>query len=73
LTLLKQRADRLRCRRCHLVISAKELDGGFCPECYAEGGERSYDFETLAATGDEITRYRCDRCGAMIEWKAQDE
>lgn len=73
LTLLAERGNRLRCKKCHLVISADELGGGCCPECYAEGGERHYDFEALAANEEEITKYRCEQCGAMIEWRAQAE
>lgn len=73
LTLLTERGERLRCKKCHLVISANELGGGCCPECYAEGGERHYDFEVLAAKEEEITKYRCDQCGSLIEWRAQAE
>ncbi len=73
LTLLTKRGDRLRCKKCHLVICADELGGGCCPECYAVVGERRYDFEVLAATKDEITRYRCEQCGALIEWQELDE
>jgi hypothetical protein len=69
LTLLKERSDRLRCRKCHLVISAEELGGGCCPECYAVSGERHYDFEELSPSDPEVTKYRCDQCGALIEWK----
>jgi len=72
LTLLKEREDRLRCRKCHLVLSVDELGGGCCPECYEASGERRCDFEKLAAKGDEVTRYRCDGCGAVIEWKGLD-
>ena len=73
LTLLKERGDRLRCKKCHLVISANELGGGCCPECYAVDGERHYDFEALAATEEEITKYRCEQCGVLIEWREQAE
>lgn len=72
LTLLAQRGDRLRCKRCYLVISAHELGSGCCPECYAVGGDRHYDFEPLAPIEEEITKYRCEQCGAVIEWKGQD-
>lgn len=73
LTLLEERKDRLRCRSCHLVISAGELGDGCCPECYAVSGEKRYDFEAIAPKGDEITKYRCEECGVLIEWKVQDE
>jgi len=72
MTLLTEKAGRLRCRKCHLVISVKEVGGGHCPECYAVRGEKGYDFEELIAERDEITKYRCDECGAIIEWKGQD-
>jgi hypothetical protein len=67
MSLLKQPAGKLRCKKCHLVISADELGGGYCPECYAVGNEKRYDFEELSAGTGEVTRYRCDECGAIIE------
>jgi predicted RNA-binding Zn-ribbon protein involved in translation (DUF1610 family) len=73
LTLLKERRDRLRCKKCHLIISADELASGCCPECYAVNGERRYDFEGIEPKGDELPKYRCDQCGAVIEWKGNDE
>jgi hypothetical protein len=72
LTLLKERGDRLRCKKCHLVIAADELGGGCCPECYAVDGQRHYGFESVAVTEGEITKYRCEQCGVLIEWKEQD-
>jgi len=56
-----------------LVISADELGGGYCPECYSIAGERHYDFEALAPKEEEGTKYRCDRCGALIQWEMLDE
>lgn len=73
LTLLAERGERLRCKKCHLVISVDELGGGFCPECYERGGGRHYDFEAVAPAGQEITKYRCEQCGALIEWKGEPE
>ena len=73
LTLLAQRGGRLRCRKCHLSISVNELGGGCYPECYAVRGERRYDFEALGPTGEEVTKYRCEQCGALIEWKVGDD
>jgi len=72
ISLLTQKARRLRCRKCHLVISPDELGGGYCPECYAVRNEKRYDFEELISGKDEVTKYRCDECGAVIEWKGQD-
>jgi Zn finger protein HypA/HybF involved in hydrogenase expression len=69
LVLLRETGGKVRCRKCHLVISADELNGGFCPECYEARREKSYDFEPVAIEKDDVTRYRCEECGAMIEWK----
>jgi hypothetical protein len=69
LTLLNERRDRLRCKRCHLTLSSDELASGCCPECYAVSGERRYDFEEIEPNGGELTKYRCDQCGVVIEWK----
>lgn len=68
LVLLRDAGRKVRCRACHLVISADELDGGFCPECYEVRGERRRDFEAVAREPDPVTRYRCEACGVIIEW-----
>lgn len=73
LILLKEKSDKVRCRHCHLVISADELDGGFCPECYAVRSERRKDFEKIDVKGDDITTYRCEECGAFIEWREEEK
>ncbi len=73
LILLKERGDKLRCRACHLVLSAEELTGGFCPECYEVRGEKRKDFEKVTVEDEGITKYRCEECGAAIEWKGPDE
>jgi predicted RNA-binding Zn-ribbon protein involved in translation (DUF1610 family) len=65
LLLLEAPAPRLRCRHCHLTIRADELGGGPCPECYEAGGQRRYDFETLA-TREGGVQYRCEDCGVLI-------
>jgi len=67
MTLLLPKAGRLRCRKCHLIISVDELKGGFCPECHAATGERRYDFEEVVAEKEDRTKYRCDECGEVIE------
>jgi len=72
LVLLRKTGGKVRCRKCSLVISAHELNGGFCPECYEVNRERCYDFETVAEQGDDVTRYRCEGCGAIIEWKGNE-
>jgi hypothetical protein len=68
LVLLPQTRKRLRCRRCYLTLSAEELGGDHCPECFATSGVRHTDFELLE--GLEEVRYRCEQCGAIIEYRA---
>ena len=69
LILLAEKGEKLRCTKCHLVLSADELKGGFCPECYEVSGVKCRDFEPVVSREDEVTRYRCEDCGIMIEWK----
>lgn len=69
LVLLGKTDAKVRCRTCSLVISARELDGGFCPECHEVSGRRRYDFEAVKEQADDVTRYRCEGCGALIEWR----
>jgi Zn finger protein HypA/HybF involved in hydrogenase expression len=66
LELLPERKNTLRCRRCHLTISADELGDGFCPECFDSSGAKNYDFETITAATHSGARYRCEDCGAII-------
>ncbi len=67
LVLVPHEGSKLRCRSCHLTISKDELGGSYCPECYAERGVRSYDFEEVEATSSKKTRYLCDECNLVIE------
>jgi len=69
LVLMKEAGAKLRCRTCHLVIRADELDGGCCPECYELRRERCRDFEPVSREQDGVTRYRCEGCGAIVECK----
>jgi len=66
LELLPERKGTVRCTHCHLTISADELAGGFCPECFDREGAKNYQFETLAQSGSSAVRYRCEQCGAII-------
>ena len=66
LVLLTAMDDRLRCRHCHLTIRADELNSAYCPECFERNGKKHADFEPLAAPA--ATRYRCEDCGAIIEY-----
>lgn len=71
LLLLPENPGRLRCRRCHLTLTAEELQGGHCPECFETTGQRHYDFEPIETM--EETRYRCEQCGALIQYRARQE
>ena len=66
LLLLAEKKSRLRCRHCHLTISAAELGGGHCPECYERDGSKRHDFDETAETETGSVRYRCEDCGAII-------
>jgi len=70
LVLIKVAENKLRCKHCHLTISAEELDEGYCPECYEESGKKRYDFETIEPASQEVTKYRCEDCGTIIEAEA---
>ena len=63
---------KLRCKTCHLTLSAEELGGGWCPECAETRGERNDDFEAVEAASSPTTRYRCDGCGLVIEASRSD-
>ena len=65
LVLLPEPQKRLRCRRCHLSISAAELGDGPCPERLERSGDRRFDFEPVASAAAPVI-YRCEACGALI-------
>jgi len=50
-----------------LTITAEELNGGYCPECYEARGMKNSDFEEILIPGDGKTRYRCEGCGVIID------
>lgn len=66
LELIPERRSTMRCKRCHLTLSADELGDGYCPECFDHTGTKHYDFESLANSSGNIVRYRCEKCGAII-------
>lgn len=67
LTLLRPRSDAtVRCRHCHLTITAAELGAGHCPECFEQGGRRHRDFEPVPVKVEPI-RFRCEDCGLIAE------
>jgi len=63
---MPENGKKLRCRHCHLTISAEELGTGDCPECFERDGIKRYDFEEISAPGLKKTQYRCEDCGAII-------
>ncbi len=67
LALLRDKKNRLRCRHCHLTITADDLGEGYCPECFEIQGNKLSDFEKLEAEETGINRYRCEECGIIIE------
>ena len=67
LVLLPEKKNLLRCRHCHLQIKADELGGNHCPECFEADGNKRYDFEEVAVKETGTDRYRCEKCGAIIE------
>lgn len=66
LALLPQTVQRLRCRQCNLTIKADELEFDYCPECFEVSGKKRYDFEPVKSVPK--TQYRCESCGAIIEY-----
>ncbi len=66
LELIPERKSRVRCKRCHLTLSADELGEGYCPECFGGTGAKHYDFESVVTPGHNGARYRCEECGVII-------
>ena len=67
LVLLPKPGNRLRCRHCHLTIKSDELSERYCPECFETSGKRRYDFEDVVDTTVNVTQYRCEDCGVIID------
>jgi len=66
LELIPERKSTVRCKHCHLTLSADDLGDGYCPECFDSTGTKRYDFELLSNAGSNVVRYRCEECGAII-------
>lgn len=66
LELLPARKRALRCRRCHLTLSAEEAAAGYCPECWDRTGKRHDDLEELSFSEEDQAAYRCEGCGVII-------
>ena len=71
LELIQPAKERVRCTHCHLVISREELAQGYCPECREVRGVSHYEFEEVKEKEEAKVRYRCEDCGAIIEWDRQ--
>jgi len=67
LELLPVRKQTLRCRHCHLTLSATDLQDGFCPECFDVSGTKRYDFDEVNMEQEPVARYRCEKCGVIVE------
>ncbi|MBU2646365.1 hypothetical protein KKI24_16780 [bacterium] len=67
LVLLKEISSKLRCKQCHLTLTPEELENDYCPECFEATGKKQTDFETITFDHGNVSRYRCEDCGAMIE------
>ena len=66
LELIAERKSTVRCKHCHLTMSADELGDSYCPECFDGMGAKRYDFEVVSAADGKVVRYRCEECGAII-------
>ena len=66
LELLPEKEKRVRCRCCHLTLPRKELEGGYCPECYETSGAKHYTFDEIDDPKESVSRYRCEQCGAIV-------
>ena len=66
LELIPERKSTVRCKHCHLTMSADELDDGYCPECFDGSGAKRYDFESISNASGNVVRYRCEECGVII-------
>jgi predicted RNA-binding Zn-ribbon protein involved in translation (DUF1610 family) len=67
LVLIAEASEKVRCTRCHLTLTPEELGDSYCPECYETSGKKQYEFEAVQVDQKEITRYRCEDCGTIIE------
>ncbi len=67
LTLVQIKNNKLRCRHCHLTISADELSNGCCPECLDVHKVRRRDFDEIVEVGKDTIRYCCERCGMVVD------
>lgn len=50
-----------------LTIKASELTRGYCPECLESEGKKRCDFDEIDAEKPLKARYRCEKCGVIIQ------
>jgi len=67
LVLVRETYARLRCRHCHLTITAADLPGRYCPECFETAHTKRYDFDEVVPVDSGRVCYRCEACGGLIE------
>jgi Zn finger protein HypA/HybF involved in hydrogenase expression len=66
LVLVRETHARLRCRYCHLTITAADLSGRYCPECFETTHTKRYDFDEVRLADSGRVSYRCEACGSLI-------
>ena len=67
LVLLPPQKARVRCRHCHLTITAADLSGRYCLECFETTHTKRYDFDEVRLADSGRVSYRCEACGSLIE------
>jgi hypothetical protein len=67
LVLVRETPARLRCRHCHLTLTAADLPGRYCPECFETTHTKRYDFDEVMLADSGRAPYRCEACGSLIE------
>ena len=67
LVLVWETHARLRCRHCHLTLTAADLPGRYCPEYFETTHTKRYDFDEVVPVDSGRVSYRCEACGGLIE------
>jgi hypothetical protein len=65
LVLVRETHTRLRCRHCHLTLTAADLAGRYCPACFATTHTKRYDFDEVRLADSGRVSYRCEACGRL--------
>jgi hypothetical protein len=66
LVLVRETHTRLRCRHCHLTITAVDLAGRYCPEYFETTHTKRYDFDEVQLVDSGRIAYRCEAYGSLI-------